>query len=266
LSPQEPGPYAPATLLAHAQLGTVVHLAEGWDGRQAAALAIGEIVRRDGVEPYIIPMGGTNPLGVLGYVDAALELASQIDGRSDDVGRGVTGFAEPDVVYVAAGTLGTAVGLAIGFAVAGLATRVEAISVTPPEIASEAVARKLVAGAVNLLRSLSPDFPQVAYEALSLRLRSDRFEPGYGVVTPETEEAVGVAASWGIEVETTYTGEAFSAMLADARSGRLRGGERVLFWNTYSSAPKPGPGPIEALPPALRDYIAECELRFGASR
>lgn len=265
LSPQEPTPYAPATLLAHAALGTVLHPTDGWDGRRTAVLASGEIERQDGVVPYVIPMGGTNASGVLGFVDAALEFARQI-AEDDDSGSGHgESIGEFDAVYVAAGTLGTAVGIALGFAAAGLTTRVEAILVTPPEIACEDVARRLVADAVCALGTLAPDFPRLTFDDLSLTLRREYLGPGYGLASPEAREAVELAAESGYELETTYTGKAFAAVIGDARSGNIRPGDRVLFWNTYSSALRLQPGPVEALPLVLRDYIAECERRFGAS-
>jgi 1-aminocyclopropane-1-carboxylate deaminase/D-cysteine desulfhydrase-like pyridoxal-dependent ACC family enzyme len=265
LSPQEPTPYAPATLLAHAALGTVLHPTDGWDGRHTAVLASGEIERQDGIGPYVIPMGGTNASGVLGFVDAALEFARQIAGDDDASPEQGSAIGEFDAVYVAAGTLGTAVGIALGLAAAGLSTRVEAILVTPPEIACEDVARRLVADAVCSLGSLAPDFPRLTYDDLSLTLRREYLGPGYGLATPQAREAVELAAECGYELETTYTGKAFAAVIGDARSGNIRPGDRVLFWNTYSSAQRLQPGPVEALPLVLRDYIAECERRFGAS-
>ena len=81
LSPQEPGPFAARTLLAHAGLETQIHLVDGWDGRREAVHAKRALVERDGVAPYIIPMGGTCPLGALGYVSAAFELAEDAPGR-----------------------------------------------------------------------------------------------------------------------------------------------------------------------------------------
>jgi D-cysteine desulfhydrase len=257
LSPQEPGPYAPATLLAHAGLGTQLHLTEGWDGKREAVLAMRQIAERDGVEPYVIPMGGTSALGTLGYVNAALEIAEQAESP-------LSSFTMPDVIYVAAGTLGTAIGLAIGFAAVGSRARVEAIRVTPAEVASQRIARELVTGVVALLRSLDRRFPLLRYEDLRIRLRDDHFEPGYGVVTPQTEEAVALAAETGLNLETTYTGKAFSAMLADARSHALRTDEIVLFLDTYSSAAKPEPGRVELLPQKLQEYVEECERRFDA--
>ena len=255
LSPQEPGPYAPRTLLAHAGLGTHLHLVDGWDGRREAVVAKRELTERDGIEPYIIPMGGTCPLGAVGYVNAALEVAQD------------AAEPMPDVVYVAAGTLGTAVGLAIGFACAARATgapsvRVEAVRVTPLEICNDSIAENLTAETIALLRAHDSSFPDIGYSELDLALRHEFFDPGYGVVTDETRQAVEVAATAGLQLETTYTGKAFSAMMRDGEAGVL-GGKRVLFWDTYSSAPYPAPGPVEALPQVLREYIAECERLFG---
>jgi 1-aminocyclopropane-1-carboxylate deaminase/D-cysteine desulfhydrase-like pyridoxal-dependent ACC family enzyme len=267
LSPQEPGPFAPATLLAHAGLGTIIHLADGWDGEQAAIEAIAALTERDGVAPYVIPMGGTNALGALGYVNAALEAWEQA--KTLDLGilsMQMTDFVRPDVVYVAAGTLGTAVGLAIGFAAAGSSTRVEAIRVTPSEVASEDVARALAVETIALLHSLDDSFGPLDYDDLALSLRDDHFEPGYGVVTPATEEAVALAEAAGIKLETTYTGKAFSAMLDYARRGSLSIDDHVLFWNTYNSAPMPAAGDIATLPEELQVYIAECERRYGVRR
>jgi D-cysteine desulfhydrase len=257
LSPQDPGPYAPRTLLAHAALGTRIHLAEGWDGRRDAVRARQELVARDGIEPFVIPMGGTCPVGVVGFVNAALELVAQArnaEGRTP----------VPDVVYVAAGTLGTAVGLAIGFAAAGAPVRVEAVRVTPLEICNEQIAATLAAETVALLRGCDATFPELAVRDLRLNLRHDLFEPGYGIVTDQTRAAVDAAARSGLVLETTYTGKAIAAMLADARDGLL-GGQRVLFWDTYNSAPFPAPGDVADLPEPLQAYVAECRRAFPES-
>ena len=85
------------------------------------------------------------------------------------------------------------------------------------------------------------------------------------MVTRETEEAVSIAASAGIKLETTYTGKAFAAMVADGRRGELRRAQ-VLFWDTYNSAPMPEPGDIAELPQVLRDYVAGCDSMFAAEK
>lgn len=249
LSPQEPSPFAPRTLLAHAALGTVIHLVDGWDGRRAAVRAKQALVARDGIEPYVIPMGGTCPLGAVGYVNAALEVVAQ---------------AAPDVVYVAAGTLGTAIGLALGFALAGAPTRVEAVRVTPLEICNESIAEDLARDTLALLRSLDDAVPSLTMADFAFTLRHDHFDPGYGIPTPEALEAVAFAENVGLHLETTYTGKALSALIADARAG-LVAGESALFWDTYNSAPYPAAGDLSALPEPLRAYVAECRELFPDS-
>jgi len=266
LSPQAPTPYARATLLAHAALGTHIHLAEGWDGTRQAASARRQLEEANGVQPLVVPMGGTNAVGAAGYVNAAFELVDQV--VDDDMLEYETEIElpdrvlPPDRVYVAAGTLGTAVGLAIGFAVEDPDTRVVAVRVTPSQVADESFARALADQIVDLLRSMDPEFPGLAYDDLNLELRHDWFEPGYGVVTPESLAAVARAADVGLALETTYTGKAFAAMLADAREGLLAESD-VTFWNTYNSAPMPAPGDVRELPQQLQDYVAECDRLFG---
>jgi D-cysteine desulfhydrase len=276
LSPQEPGPYAAATLRAHAGLDTQIHLVDGWDGDEKAAEVVAELTARDGIAPLVIPMGGTGTLGCAAYVNAALELLDQaeipsrieefIDPEDGEVWTVETHepdvFYGADVVYVAAGTLGTAVGLAIGFAAAEVTTRVEAVRVTPEEVANLDVARALTEETVAMLTGLDPDFPPVTFDDLALNLRSDFFEPGYGIPTPETLAAVQMAAGAGLTLETTYTGKAIAALMADTDAGLLED-EHVVFWDTYNSAPLPAPGPDTALPLPLQLYLEECDRLFG---
>lgn len=251
LSPQAPGPFAARTLRAHAGLGTVLHVVEDWDGKRAAVSAKRELAERDGIDPIIIPMGGTNELGALGYVNAAFELAEQLSPAE-----------MPDAVYVAAGTLGTAVGLAVGFALVSAKTRVVAVRVTPSELANPDVAASLALDTLMLLQAMDENVPGVGVGDLALELRDDWFEPGYGVATPETTRAVALAREAGVALETTYTGKALAALLGDAEAGRISG-QRVLFWDTFNSAPMPAEGPDEALPEVLRAYVAECDAQFG---
>jgi len=266
LSPQAVGPFAAATLRAHAGLGTVIHPVDGWDGAPEGARVSVALTERDGIEPLDVPMGGTNALGAIGYVNAAIEVVDQLRELNADIDAvDLSDYLRPDVIYVAAGTLGTAIGLAVGLAAVEAHTRVVAVRVTPAEVAAESVAVELAEKTIALLRSLDDSFPDLAYDDLAFELRDDWFEPGYGVVTPETIEAVELAAGSGVKLETTYTGKAFAAMVADAHAGTLTDSQ-VLFWDTYNSAPMPAPGDADTLPPALRDYVAECDRVFPASR
>ncbi|MDZ4169288.1 MAG: pyridoxal-phosphate dependent enzyme [Coriobacteriia bacterium] len=256
LSPQAPGPFAARTLRAHAGLGTHIHAIEGWDGSREAVRVRRELAERDGVEPYVIPMGGTNALGAIAYVNAALELAAQAQ---------ATGEGLPDRVYLAGGTIGTAIGLAIGFSLLEAPTRVEAVRVTPGEVCNLESARTLTIATVDRLRSLDSGMPDVAFEDLRFALREEFFEPGYGVPTTQSVEAVRVATEAGIPAETTYTGKALAALLADSVSGALDDAD-VLFWDTYNSSPLPPAGRDEDLPGVLQEYVVECDRLFASEK
>lgn len=179
--------------------------------------------------PFIIPAGGSSPLGTVGYVNAGLELAEQ-------VAEGL--LPEPDRIYVASGTMGTCVGLLIGLQLAGLDSVVMAVRVTSPPFTSLEKARLLYRRTVALLQKAEPDFPAITFPATRFCLREGYLGPHYGRFTPSGMAAVGVAQSEaGLSLEGTYTGKAFDCLLDDGGDDRLRD-KRVLFWNTYNSIPQ----------------------------
>jgi hypothetical protein len=72
-----------------------------------------------------------------------------------------------------------------------------------------------------------------------VEFRDEFYGEGYAVATPGAAAAVAAFADEaGVRLETTYTGKAAAALLADGAAGRFAG-RRVVFWNTYSSAPFP---------------------------
>jgi 1-aminocyclopropane-1-carboxylate deaminase/D-cysteine desulfhydrase-like pyridoxal-dependent ACC family enzyme len=211
-----------ATLATGAQLYPA-----GSIGRAAArALAVAGRLRMAGDRPFVVPQGGSSPVGAAGYVAAGVELAAQID--AGDV-------PEPEAIYVAAGTAGTAVGLAVGLAAAGLTTPVIAVRVVDRTFLNRATLHALTSGTVHRLRALSPHFPPVAPNALRhLRVDGSEVGDGYGHPTTAAEHAVRLARDTeGLTLDLTYTGKALAAMLRDAEVG----GRRLLYWHTLSSAP-----------------------------
>jgi 1-aminocyclopropane-1-carboxylate deaminase/D-cysteine desulfhydrase-like pyridoxal-dependent ACC family enzyme len=190
-----------------------------------AAMAREVVLRRlKGDRPQRIELGGSCPTGALGYVEAGLELAEQVD-------RGEC--PEPEFVYVALGTGGTAAGLAIGLAAAGFTTRVVGVRVTGPMVVNPLTLRMLVRGAARRLRALDPSFPAVTKAACDLLTIDDGyFGDGYGTPHAGAAAAMEAATRDGIELDQTYTGRAFAAMLADAHQ---HGGRR-LFIVTLSGA------------------------------
>ncbi len=198
-------------------------------------------LRSAGIDPLVIPFGGTNEHGTLGFVNAAFELADQIESGL---------LPEPDVVYVPFGSMGTAAGLAIGFAAEGIRARVQAVRVLPAAEGDVEAQSRTVAEAVATLRGADPDFPQLERVHLALDVRGEFLGDGYAVPTPGATRAVALAAEAGLWLETTYTGKSLSALAHDAAGGLLDDAT-VLFWNTYNSRPV-AQGDPALLPELLR--------------
>ena len=183
-------------------------------------------VMKQGVLPKYIPGGGSCPLGLVGYVNAAFELRDQIT-------EGL--LPEPDLIYVTLGSMGTAAGLTLGLRAAGLKTRVISVRVIEERLAPPKQLRRLMEQTASLLSALDPDFPRVTLSGVDLFVRNDFMGEGYARFTEKACKAAHlIKAEAGIILNGTYTAKAFAALLDDAERGELRG-KTVLFWNTYNS-------------------------------
>jgi 1-aminocyclopropane-1-carboxylate deaminase/D-cysteine desulfhydrase-like pyridoxal-dependent ACC family enzyme len=238
LAPQKTNAHVRQNLLMQRAVGTELILCPDFtDFPEATRQAAERCRQADGLAPYIIPAGGTNAVGALGFVNAALEMAEQI---------------QPDVIYIPMGTGGTHAGLLVGLKMAGLATRIEAIRVVEPEFRDRSHIKQLCD---ELAVKLDLD---AAVEDSDIVIRDEFFGGGYGIATPEGEEAVErFGEAEGVHLETTYTGKATAALLHDLRSGALDG-QTVLYWNTLNSrdlAAQTDGIDFHALPPEFHPYF-----------
>ncbi|WUA09815.1 pyridoxal-phosphate dependent enzyme [Nocardia sp. NBC_01377] len=185
--------------------------------------------------PYYLPVGGSSPIGALGYVEAAFELADQVAAGE---------LPEPAHLVVPVGSGGTAAGLALRLKWAGLRTRVLGVVVNDslPLDARRIVGLAERAGAVLVSRGLRVEPPVVRADEVTI-LR-DWLGPGYGHPTPRAVRAAERAASVGLRLETVYTAKAFAAVPELIARGALGDGP-VLFLNTYGPrADPPGTDPF----------------------
>ncbi|MCC9310746.1 pyridoxal-phosphate dependent enzyme [Kitasatospora sp. RB6PN24] len=174
--------------------------------------------------PYYLPAGGSSPLGALGSVETALELASQVS-------RGL--LPEPGWIVTPVGSGGTAAGLALGLRLAGLRTRVLGAVVNDTLRLDSAALTALAAKSLALLRARGARLPQVGLGADDIVAERGWLGPGYAHPTAQGRAALQRAAGQaGLRLEQTYTAKAFAALLDLDASGRL-GGEPVLFLNTF---------------------------------
>jgi D-cysteine desulfhydrase len=181
---------------------------------------------KEGRLPCLIPPGGSSSLGVLGFVNAALELRGQI-------ARGE--MPEPEYLYVPCGTMGTAAGLALGLRAAKLDGRVVSIGVSGQKFTNNRAMIKLINKTNCLLCSLDASFPRFEFPETDVDIRHDYFGQRYALFTNEGMEAVSLMRECeGIELDGTYTGKTLAALRHDANNGSLQG-RTVLFWNTLNS-------------------------------
>ena len=174
-------------------------------------------VRAAGGCPYVIPYGGSNPVGASGYVAAMGELLGQC------AAQGVS-F---DTIVTASSSGGTQAGLVVGARALGYAGCILGVSVGPPAQAlREAVASLASATAERLDQpfAFSPD---------DIEVDDSYCAPGYGVVGDLERDAIRTLARHeGLLLDPVYTGRAFGGLLALIQRSAFRANERVLFWHT----------------------------------
>ncbi|MFI9508208.1 pyridoxal-phosphate dependent enzyme [Nocardia sp. NPDC052566] len=177
--------------------------------------------------PYYLPVGGSNPIGALGYVEGALELAAQIASGA---------LPEPARVVTAVGSGGTAAGLALGLRIAGLRTRVLGVVVndTLPLDAPDIVA--LANRSADVLRSRGAQLDIDPLRPDDVTMVRDWLGPGYGHETPEAVTARTRAATAGLRLETVYTAKGLAAAL-DLDTRANLGDGPLLLLNTYGPRP-----------------------------
>ncbi len=185
----------------------------------AAMQTIADELAAEGRRSYIIPGGGSTPLGALGYVACAEEMLAQ----AFDMGLTL------DHVVVASGSAGTHAGLLVGLEGNTAHLSLIGINVRRPQAEQETNVQALAATTAELLGVAPP-------ERETVRALGDWVGPGYSLPTPEMVEAVGLFARLeGVLLDPVYTGKAAAGLIGLIRRGEFNRGERVLFIHTGGS-------------------------------
>jgi D-cysteine desulfhydrase len=219
----QPGgqPYDPAAggnAFLYRLLGVAGITLVGQDGGiEATAHAVAERLRAQGRHPYVIPGGGSNGIGGLGYAACAQEILWQ----GFDMG---IAFA---AVVVATGSGGTQAGLLAGFGTSRADLPVIGVSVGR---SAEAQVETVAAVLAQVGEALGED-PGVPRSAI--RCTDAYVGPGYGEPTAAMIEAVELVARLeGILLDPVYTGKAMAGLIGMVREGRFPPHARVLFLHT----------------------------------
>ncbi|MCS7285739.1 MAG: pyridoxal-phosphate dependent enzyme [Anaerolineae bacterium] len=187
--------------------------------------------------PYFIYPGASGTLGILGYVNAALEIKEQLDTMN---------IPEPEAIFVAVGSCGTFAGLLLGARLANLKSRIIGVRVIEESIANRPKVARMVNRTVRFLRKLDPGVPPMELKPDEIILIGEYLGPGYAHPTPESSRAVELTAELeGLPLETTYTGKTMAALLDYARANPR---SRLLFLDTFAEKPSLKEGDYRLLP------------------
>ena len=194
---------------------TKVELVDNLDNADEQLAALAVRLRSNGKKPYLVPIGGSNALGALGYVRAGLELAEQIKDSGLD-------FA---AVLLASGSAGTHSGL--GLALSQALPQLPVIGVTVSR--SEEDQRPKVQGlAERTAELLGVELPA----SFKVELWDEYFAPRYGEPNAGTLAAVKLlAAQEGLLLDPVYTGKAMAGLLDGIGRQRFDDGP-IIFLHT----------------------------------
>ena len=199
-------------------LGAERIITVSWEEDLGEALAIAAAeAEAEGRRPYPIPLGGSSPLGALGYAVCAREFLDQAQAAG----------VEFHHVVLAVGSAGTLAGVLLGLEAAKRPIPVTGISVLKPRAQAEATARVIIRGMEALLET------RLEVPAERVQCPDDYIGPGYAKPTAGMLEAVALLArTEGILLDPTYTGKAMAGLVDQVRQGRFKAGENVLFLHT----------------------------------
>jgi D-cysteine desulfhydrase family pyridoxal phosphate-dependent enzyme len=187
-----------------------------WDVSGKLA-SVADEFREKGYKPYVIPVGATTPLSVLGYAVAMEELVNQFDEMGESL----------DYVVCACGTGGTQAGLILGKELLDVDVKVLGVTVFEDKVAASEHLAELVNGAAELLEvDLSVSTGEVT-------VFDEYIKGGYGVLNDPVTEALKLTAETeGIFLDPVYTGKAMAALIDLTKKGCFKKEDNVAFLHT----------------------------------
>ena len=218
LGGEDAGEYQ-GNLLLDRILGARLHwCGEDRKGERIPAIAAG--LEQSGQNPYIVPYGGSNPVGALGFVAAMQELSEQLQ-------DGLPRFSH---IVFASSSGGTHAGIALGNECYGLGAACVGIGIDKEDMAGQPLDEYVLELTRETAHLLGFD---TALTASDIILSEEYFGEGYGVLGPAEREAISLIATLeGILLDPVYTGRAMAGMIDMIRSGSLGPEDSVLFWHT----------------------------------
>jgi D-cysteine desulfhydrase len=181
---------------------------------------VAESLAGEGRKGYVIPGGGSNPIGATGYVSCAQEIQSQLFALGLKIDR----------VVVPSGSAGTHAGLVTGFVGNNMNIPIVGVNVSRDRDEQEALVHGLAVRTAEHV-GVAGGVPREAVDC-----NGDYWRPKYSVPNKKMVEAVTLMArTEGILLDPVYTGKAMAGLVDLSRKGFFTKGENVLFLHTGGS-------------------------------
>jgi len=177
-------------------------------------------LKEEGKKPYIIPYGGSNKVGALGYVEAIKEISKQLNENKIKI----------DHTVFASSSGGTHAGMIVGKAIYNLSSTLIGVQIDKGEAGDKPFAEHItdLANEVSIEHKLEKTFSQN-----DVILRDDFIENDYGVVGDLERNAIKLLAEKeGILVDPVYTGRVFGGLIRMIENKEFTSEDSILFWHT----------------------------------
>nr|WP_127079705.1 D-cysteine desulfhydrase family protein [Rhodomicrobium lacus] len=204
-------------------LGADIHIVPGHQESAPVCAAIAEELRNDGATPYVIPIGGSNGVGTLGYIGAFFEIQLQMELNKEPF----------DLLTLASGSGGTQAGLMLGARLSSWSGRIVGMSVGARSDSVKAKVNRAGYLAADLLKA-----PSIVNHRWLPEVEDSARGAGYGIPDPSTFDAIALTAKLeGLLLDPVYSGKGMAGLIAACQGGRFDKSIRnVVFVHTGGTA------------------------------
>jgi len=212
--------YQNGNVLLNNLLGATIHRLSEQQNCNDYANNLMSSLQAKGQQPYFIPMGGSNEIGSLGYIQCAQEIVTQIKEQN----------LKLDHIVLATGSAGTQAGLLAGLIIADVNIPVLGICVSRSAEEQTQIVTELLERTLTLI-GLDPKLSKNRVFA-----NGNYYGKGYGIPTNEMIEAVRLCAQYeGLILDPVYTGKGMSGMIDLCRKEFFSDEANILFLHTGGS-------------------------------
>lgn len=198
-------------------LGAQVHVLPPGTDRDKSMDRLAKTLQSQGRKTYVIPSGGSNAVGALGYVACAQELGDQAGTMGENI----------DVLIHATGSGGTQAGLIAGMQLSGQKIQVLGVDVTSGASGLEKRVKTIAQATLDHMGG------QQQLDTAALHIIDGYAGAAYGLPTEQMRDAVRLAARQeGVILDPVYTGKAFAGLIDLVRQGRFTSDQTIVFLHT----------------------------------